>query len=92
MEKLEKSVNVLAKNQEKFRTITIGKFQIRDSLEHMPSSLEALIVRFMQGQNVHLPSSQAIRPIQETVCASKDERFEIIEKKRSVSVCILFFI
>ena len=39
VEKLEKSVKALANNREKFRTITVGKFQIRDSLEHVPSSL-----------------------------------------------------
>ena len=49
VEKLDKEANLMASNQEKFRTITIGKFQIRDSLEHVPSSLDALMTDFMQG-------------------------------------------
>ena len=29
---------VLAKNSEKFRTLTLGKFKIQDSLEHISAS------------------------------------------------------
>ena len=36
VEKLENKAEVMARNQEKFRTLSIGRFQIKDSLEHNP--------------------------------------------------------
>ena len=62
MEKMEKSVNVLAKNQEKCRTITIGKFQIRDSLEHVPLSLEALMSDLCKDKSFTLPLLKQFDP------------------------------
>lgn len=46
---------ILAKNSERFRTLTLGKFKIQDSLEHMPASLDALVKDLNQTQNFTFP-------------------------------------
>ena len=57
MEKLDKEANLMASNQEKFRTITIGNFQIKDSLEHVPSSLDALMTDLCKDETLFLFSN-----------------------------------
>ena len=47
---------VLAKNSEKFRTLTLGKFKIQDSLEHISASLDALVKDLNQTSNFSFPS------------------------------------
>ena len=46
---------ILAKNSEKFRTLTLGRFIIQDSLEHMPASLDALVKDLNQTANFTFP-------------------------------------
>ena len=46
---------VLAKNSEKYRTLTLGRFIIQDSLEHMPASLDALVKDLNQTENFTFP-------------------------------------
>ena len=46
---------ILAKNSERFRTLTLGKFRIQDSLEHMPASLDALVKDLNQTENFTFP-------------------------------------
>ena len=52
----------MASNQEKFRTITIGKFQIRDSLEHVPSSLDALMTDLCKDKTFTFPILKQFEP------------------------------
>ena len=76
----------MASNQEKFRTITIGKFQIRDSLEHVPSSLDALMSDLCKDETFTFPILKQFEPYKRLWTRQKGERFKIIEKKRSISV------
>ena len=46
---------ILAKNSERFRTLTLGKFKIQDSLEHMSASLDALVKDLNQTKNFTFP-------------------------------------
>ena len=50
--RFKQRVKVLAKNSEKFRTLTIGKFKIQDSLEHISASLDALVQDLNQTSNL----------------------------------------
>ena len=55
VEKMDGATKVLARNQEKFRSITIGRFSIRDSLEHIPSSLDSLMRDLCKDQSFSFP-------------------------------------
>ena len=46
---------ILAKNSERFRSLTLGRFKIQDSLEHMPASLDALVKDLNQTENFEFP-------------------------------------
>ena len=46
---------ILAKNSERFRTLTLNRFIIQDSLEHMPASLDALVKDLNQTENFTFP-------------------------------------
>ena len=52
---------ILAKNSERFRTLTLGKFKIQDSLEHMPASLDALVKDLNQTENFTFPIVRQMR-------------------------------
>ena len=62
---------ILAKNSERFRTLTLGKFKIQDSLEHMPASLEALVKDLNQAENFKFP---IVRQMSHYKQLSKDRR------------------
>ena len=62
---------ILAKNSERFRTLTLGKFKIQDSLEHMPASLDALVKDLNQTDNFKFP---IVRQMQQYKQLSKDRR------------------
>ena len=46
---------VLAKNGERFRTLTLGRLRIQDSLDHMPASLDALVRDLSKLENFTYP-------------------------------------
>ena len=50
-----KAPRILAKNSEIFRTLTLNRFIIQDSLEHMPASLDALVKDLNQTKNFTFP-------------------------------------
>ena len=62
---------ILAKNSERFRTLTLGKFKIQDSLEHMPASLDALVKDLNQTKNFKFP---IVRQMQQYKQLGKDRR------------------
>ena len=64
VEKLENKAEVIARNQEKFRTLSIGRFQIQDSLEHIPSSLDALVSDLCKDSNFNFPLLHQFEVIQ----------------------------
>ena len=50
-----KTPKILAKNSERFRTLTLGRFIIQDSLEHMSASLDALVKDLNQTKGFTFP-------------------------------------
>ena len=52
---------ILAKNSERFRTLTINRFIIQDSLEHMPTSLDALVTDLNKTKNFTFPIVRQMR-------------------------------
>ena len=56
-----KAPKILAKNSERFRTLTLGRFIIQDSLEHMPASLDALVKDLNQTKNFTFPIVRQMR-------------------------------
>ena len=81
MQKMEGSVNVLAKNQEKFWTITIGKFQIRDSLEHVPSSLEVLMSDLCKDKTFTFPLLKQFDPYKKLSARQKMKGLKLLKRK-----------
>ena len=68
---------ILAKNSERFRTLTLGRFIIHDSLEHMPASLDSLVKDLNQTENFTFP---IVRQMQRFM------KLKWRQKKRSVNV------
>ena len=58
LSQFKKNPKVLAKNSEKFCTLTLGKFKIQDSLEHISASLDALVKDLNQTSNFSFPILQ----------------------------------
>ena len=81
MQHLNKSVKVLAKNQEKYRSIDIGRFQIRDSIEHIPSSLEALVNDLRNDKNFTFPLLNQFEPIKELNQNKKSKVLKMLKQK-----------
>ena len=52
---MKSATRVMARNQEKFRSISIGKFQIKDSLEHIPASLDSLVEDLCKDKSFAFP-------------------------------------
>ena len=70
---------VLARNSEKFRTLTIGRFKIQDSLEHISASLDALVQDLNQTSNFSFPILQQMKRFQKIPIRQKSKAFK---KKR----------
>ena len=81
MQHLEKSAKVLAKNQEKYRSLDIGRFQIRDSIEHIPSSLEALVNDLRKDASFTFPLLNQFDPIKNLKPKKKLTALEMLKKK-----------
>ena len=71
----------MASNQEKFRTITIGKFQIRDSLEHVPSSLEALMSDLCKDETFTFPILRQFEPYKRLWARRKPKGLKLLKRK-----------
>ena len=56
--KFKHNVKVSAINSEKILTLTLGKFKIQDSLEHISGSLDALVQDLNQTSNFTFPILQ----------------------------------
>ena len=76
-----KSVEVLAKNQEKLRTITISRFQIRDSLEHVPSSLEVLMSDLCKDVAFTFPLLKQFDPYKKLNVRQRMKGLKLLKRK-----------
>ena len=72
---------MLAKNQEKFRSITIGKFTIRDSLEHIPSSLDSLMTDLCKDKSFSFPILRQFEPYVKLHQRKKRKGLELLKRK-----------
>lgn len=81
MQHLETSAKVMAKNQEKYRSLDIGRFQIRDSIEHIPSSLEALVNDLRNDESFTFPLLHQFEPIKDLKQKKKIAAINMLKKK-----------
>ena len=72
---------VLARNSEKFRTLTFGKFKIQDSLEHISASLDALVQDLNQTSNFSFPILQQMKRFQKIPIRQKSKAFKLLKRK-----------
>ena len=73
VDRFKRRVKVLAKNSEKFRTLTLGKFKIQDSLEHISASLDALVQDLNQTSNFSFPILQQMERLKKFPPAKKQK-------------------
>ena len=81
LQQLHKSAKVLAKNQEKYRTLDVGRFQIRDSIEHIPSSLDSLVSDLRNDANFTFPLLRQFDPIKEMNEKRKGKAIDMLKRK-----------
>ena len=81
MQELRTSAKVMAKNQEKYRSLDIGRFQIRDSIEHIPSSLEALVNDLRKDKNFTFPLLNQFDFIKNFKAKKKITALNMLKKK-----------
>ena len=81
MQEIKESTKVMAKNQEKYRSLNIGRFQIRDSIEHIPSSLEALVNDLRKDDSFTFPLLNQFRKIKDFKPKKKLKALTMLKKK-----------
>ena len=81
MEKLETKAKIMARNEEKFRTLSIGRFQIKDSLEHIPSSLDALVSDLCKDDSFKFPLLRQFEIVQKLKRRKKDTAIKLLKRK-----------
>ena len=81
VEKLENKAKIMARNQEKFRTLSIGRFQIKDSLEHIPSSLDALVSDLCKDNNFNFPLLRQFEVLQKLKPRKKAPAVNLLKRK-----------
>ena len=81
MEKLETKAKIMARNQEKFRTLSIGRFQIKDSLEHIPSSLDALVSELCKDNSFDFPLLHQFEIVQKLKQRKKVPTVKLLKRK-----------
>ena len=81
LQHLTTSGKVLAKNQEKYRSLDVGKFQIRDSIEHIPSSLEALVNDLRNDKHFSFPLLNQFEPIKNLDLRRRKIAMELLQQK-----------
>ena len=72
---------ILAKNGERFRTLTLSRFIIQDSLEHMPASLEALVKDLNQTENFTFPIVRQMRRYEQLRWRKRKKGLEMLTRK-----------
>ena len=72
---------VLAKNSEKFRTLTLGKFKLQDSLEHMPASLDALVQDLKKSHNFNFPIVRQMERYKKIPARQKPKALQFLTRK-----------
>ena len=81
MEKLQTKAEVMARNQENFRKLSIGRFQINDSLEHIPSSLDALVSDLCKDVNFNFPLLHQFEIVQKLKQRKKAPAVKLFKRK-----------
>ena len=71
---------VLAKNSEKFRTLTLGKFKIQDSLEHISASMDALVQDLNQTSNFSFPILQQMERFKKIPAHQKSKALKLLKR------------
>ena len=71
----------MARNQEKYRTVTIGRFQIRDSLEHISSSLDSLMTDLCQDKSFTFPILRQFQPYVKLPLRKKSRGLKLLKRK-----------
>ena len=71
----------MARNQEKFRTVTIGRFQIRDSLEHIPSSLDSLMTDLCNDKSFTFPILHQFEPYAKLPLRRRQRGLKLLKRK-----------
>ena len=71
----------MARNQEKFRTVDIGRFQIRDSLEHIPSSLDSLMEDLVKDESFTFPILHQFEPYVRLPERKKSRGLKLLKRK-----------
>ena len=79
--KFKQNPKVLAKNSEKFRTLTLGKFKIQDSLEHIYGSLDALVQDLNQTSNFTFPILQQMERYKKIPAHQKSKALKLLKRK-----------
>ena len=72
---------VLPKNAEKFRTLTLGRFKIQDSLEHIPASLDALVRDLNQTKDFTFPILQQMERYKKLSTGKKRKGMDFLKRK-----------
>ena len=72
---------VLAKNSERFRTLTLGRFIIQDSLEHMPASLDALVKDLKETEDFTFPIVQQMHRYEKLKWRQKKKGLTMLTRK-----------
>ena len=72
---------ILAKNSERFRTLTLNRFIIQDSLEHMPASLDALVQDLNQTENFTFPIIRQMRRFEKLKWRQKKKGLSMLTRK-----------
>ena len=79
--KYRRSPDVLAKNSEKFRTLTLGKFKLQDSLEHMPASLDTLVQDLKNNQEFNFPIICQMKRYKKMSARQKPKALKLLTRK-----------
>ena len=72
---------VLAKNTEKFRSLTLGKFTLQDSLEHMPASLDTLVQDLKNNKNFNFPIVRQMKRYRKMPARQKTKALKLLTRK-----------
>ena len=72
---------VLPKNAEKFRTLTLGRFKIQDSLEHIPASLDALVRDLNQTKDFTFPILLQMERYKKLSARKRRKGMELLKRK-----------
>ena len=72
---------ILAKNSERFRTLTLGRFIIQDSLEHMPASLDALVKDLNQTEDFNFPIVRQMQRFKKLKCRQRKKGLSMLTRK-----------